>query len=865
MPRMFPRGACVLALLASNAFADDFDIEQWLDADAPSTPEQTPPQEPAGSVGLAEQAPPEVREAPSSPRLEEIIVTAERRTASLQDTPISIAALSAQDLERAGIAGLDDIGANVPSLQIEPFPSNNATLRLYIRGIGLIDVQITQDPAVGIYLDGVYIARSTGTALEIADLERIEVLRGPQGTLYGRNTTGGAVNLITRRPSTDALSFEQTLSVGNRALLKSRSTMNLPLSDTLAAKLAVLGQHQNGFVENTGPGGDFGDGEQLGLRLDLRWNSGDWPLLDYSVDFSDSTQFNYMYQSILTPESDKGPTEQIKREAQAESVYSHQRLDRLASGAPFEPSTTRILGHALTLSGAWTGMDWKYIGAYRELDDGTYTDLGGGAGSTRYRLDTHIYDGPAALVAYGGPTPLSIDYVRHRQLSHEFQLSGQLLPSLDFITGLFWMQESGVNDWTPMHHQFSAAFNPSATADPFGPVFSATAPRLVNFTTNYYSIENEAMAAFGQLSWIPPILAQRLKLTLGYRHSRDKRYALKTRITENYVEYQQEGQGLAFPISSPTNPPDSPITDLAFGSVSLLNNERFENVTGRRSDSDNSFSLVATYALNDASNVYGKYVEAYKSGGFNIRDPQIDGEDRPAVDGQVYGYGFRQGFAPEFVTSMELGLKSEWLERRLRVNADIFYTDYTDMQINFLLSGTVFDTKVANVGRARMWGLEWDATLLASRRLLLNASYAYLSARIIEIIDINGDNVASRYQFPSAPEHSFTLSSDWTVAQRDWGKLALHAAYQYMDERLGGANVGRPVQLRDYGVINLRLMAQDLRLARAQAGNFDLALWIKNLSDEAYEINAIENLPHADRAVLWGEPRSFGLDFRYRW
>ncbi len=856
--------ACLLALVSQLALAEEFDLETWLADEAPAEESRPGEPQPASPVTLPAPTPaPAVRQAPAAARLEEIIVTAERRSASLQDTPISIAALTAQDLEMAGIAGLDDIGAHVPSLQIEPFPSNNATLRLYIRGIGLIDVQITQDPAVGIYLDGVYVARSTGTALEIADLERIEVLRGPQGTLYGRNTTGGAVNLITRRPSVEALSFEQTLSLGSRELGKARSTMNLPLSDTLAVKLAILGQQQHGFVENTGEGGDFGDKKQLGARLDLRWDSPLWPLLDYSLDFSDATQFNYMYQSVLTPESDKGPTEQIKREAQAESVYNESRLDSLASGAPMEPSTTRILGHALTLGGDLLASNWKYIAAYRELEDATYVDLGGGAGSRRYRLDTHVYDGPAALVAYGGPTPLAINTVTQSQWSHEFQLSGQLSSSLDFISGLFWMRETGIDDWTPMHHQFSAALNPSATAEMFGPVFSATAPRLVNFSDTYYRIENEAMAAFGQISWIPPILQQRLKLTLGYRHSRDRRFAVKSRRSENYVEYMQEGQGVAVPITSPSNPPDSPLTDAAFGSISVLNYEIFEAVPGRRSDSDDSVSLIAAYTLNDHSNVYGKYVEAYKSGGFNVRDQQIDGESRPAVDGNVYGYGYRQGFAPEYVRSLEFGLKSEWMNRRLRFNGNVFYTDYTDMQINFLLAGTVFDTKVANAGRARMWGLEWDATAMATRDLRFNVSYAFLDAKIKEVIDVNGDNVAQRFQFPSAPEHSYTLATDWTFSRQRWGKLHLHAAYQYMDERLGGANAGKPVQLRDYGVFNLRLMAEDL--AFGQAGQLNLAIWAKNLADEEYEINAIENLPHADRAVLWGEPRSLGLDLTYRW
>ena len=133
--------------------------------------------------------------------LEVVVVTAEKREASLQDTPISIAAFDTESLEKLGIAGIADIGANVPNLNISTFPTSQTTLRVFIRGIGITDVQITQDPAVGVYLNGVYIARSSGLALDIADLQRIEVLRGPQGTLYGRNSIGGALNLVTAPPT----------------------------------------------------------------------------------------------------------------------------------------------------------------------------------------------------------------------------------------------------------------------------------------------------------------------------------------------------------------------------------------------------------------------------------------------------------------------------------------------------------------------------------------------------------------------------------------------------------------------------------------------------------------------------------------
>ena len=147
-------------------------------------------------------------------QLEEVVVTAQHREESAQSTPISLITFNEEQLEKQRISGIASLSGLVPNLNIDAFPSNNQTLRLFIRGVGLSDTQITQDAAVGVYLNGAYIARSTGLTFDVADLARIEVLRGPQGTLYGRNTTGGAIKLITKDPNLEEIEFEQTLGRG---------------------------------------------------------------------------------------------------------------------------------------------------------------------------------------------------------------------------------------------------------------------------------------------------------------------------------------------------------------------------------------------------------------------------------------------------------------------------------------------------------------------------------------------------------------------------------------------------------------------------------------------------------------------------
>ena len=228
-------------------------------------------------------------------QLEEVLVTAQKKTESLQDTPIALDAFGEQALEREGIGNVGDLANNVPAMTIQPFPINTTTLRIYIRGIGLIDAQITQDPPVGVYVDGAYIARSAALTTELADLTRIEVLRGPQGTLYGRNSTAGAVNLITRQPDVDRVQLKQAFTVGDRDLFSSKTMINVPVVEGLAAKLAYLNKRVDGYIENTGQGGDFGDTDTEGYRLDIGWDISDTVRLDYAYDRAEVTNTNLVY------------------------------------------------------------------------------------------------------------------------------------------------------------------------------------------------------------------------------------------------------------------------------------------------------------------------------------------------------------------------------------------------------------------------------------------------------------------------------------------------------------------------------------------------------------------------------------------
>ena len=812
-------------------------------------------------ITLPEEQTRPVPTAARTAQLEEIVVTAQRKVSSLQDTPISIEAFGAEKMELRGIAGLEDLGANVPNMVVEPHPLSNTTLRITIRGVGITDSQVTQDPAVGIYIDGVYLARSVGLALDLADIERMEVLRGPQGVLYGRNSTGGAVNIITRRPDPDAFDMSHKLTLGERNMLIGKSSVNLPVTDNLALKFAFLGRRSDGFVENTGDGEDFGDREAIGLRLDTRWLAADGLTVDYGYDLSDLEYVNYMFQGVLLPASNQGLAEFFKPYAVENSVYSDRRLHALASGAPMEASSATVSGHTLTVSRLFDRFELKYIGAVRDLEDAQYPDLSGGGGDTGYRIDLNAYDSAAARMVNGGePTPLVIPRTFQTQWSHELQISGDAWDSrLSYIAGLYYFTEEGGEDGGPIHHIQSATIDPQQTdallsllPDELRNLLRDEAnPRLSAYWDYLYGIKNKAYAAFGQVSWRPAWLDQRLNVTLGLRASRDERYAIKNFIQRQFVEARLSDLSLAA----------VPVPGQVIGA-----SDDFVDVEAYTEYNDFSPSANVQFEMTDLATAYLSYSTAYKSGGFNLRDPQVSGDSGAASDGRNYGFGFVEGFRPERVQSYELGLKSEWLQRALRLNGAAFYSDFTDMQTNFQIPGTISDTKALNAGKARMTGFEMDGAFTPARNLILGFQYGYLDADVLEIINIDGENEAHLYPFISAPPHSGVLYADWTVANLGWGDLRAYVNWNYLGDRKGFViteDRRGKTAIDGYGLLNARLMLNQIRIGNS--GTLDIALWGKNLLDEEYELTAIAPLPQTDRGVIWGEPRLLGLDFIYRY
>lgn len=686
-----------------------------------------------------------------SPRaaLEEVMVTAQRRVESLQDTPISIQALSAEQLEVKGIVNLVDLHTHVPNFQIAPHPTSSTDIRAFMRGVGNNDDQITQDPSVAIYLDGAYMARIQGLAMEVADIERIEVLRGPQGALYGRNATGGAINFVSRPPDTGALSAKQTFGVGNRDAWRSSTRVNVPLvEDQLAVQLSWVSSEKDGFIRNLGPGADrFGNADRDAGRVDFLWE----PTGSFSA--------RYHY--------DRSRVQDTPAFIDAVSLDSDPEIPW--SGDPAEPELREnditADGHGLTLT--WdlsASLSLKSITTYRELDSLTNRDYLTG------------------VIIPGRPLTGGTNTTIQDQFTQELQLTGEALEGqLDYVAGLYYFEESAERQDLRGSRRDEL--------------------RLV-------SADNEALAVFGQGTWTPDIAAQRLHLTLGGRWSRDKREAsFQDGVVEN---------GVPMPTGEPV-----------------------------RGDNDyNNFSPTAVVAwdLTDDANLYAKWARGYKTGGFNLR------ASSPAK--------FSEGFDEEQLDSFEIGLKSQFLDNRLRLNAALFHSEYDDIQIN-TQSDPVDPsiTDVLNAGKADIQGLELELTALLTDQLTVNLNYGYLDPEYKEIIGADGVNRADEVSPINAPEHSGTIDLAWTLPTTRWGTLSANLGYTWQDDMITSSSNADYV-IESYGLLNGRVTLADLPLGDLP-GDLRVSAWGKNLTDETYYISLFNVLVPA---ALYGEPRSYGVD-----
>ncbi len=427
--------------------------------------------------------------------LEEIVVTAQKREESLQQTPISISVLNAASLEERGVTGLLGlVNDTVPGLRVRPFAGRTSAYIIAIRGISPGDpTQVTRDPTVGVYVDGVYLGRVQGLGTEFLDVERVEILKGPQGTLFGRNAVAGAISIVSKKP-TGELSGTITAGVRNLNGQNVGLHLNLPRIGTIATKIDGVFTRRDGWVHNPLPGAwDYNAYERWGVHATALWEPATNFNLSYAYERSeDKGSSAYAHIDSLLPGAPP----------LAPFIYLEpRRVDHARGyGFPVEPGVGKVTGHSVQMTWEPTdGLQLKSISAYRSLEQSQFDN----------------YSGSFYAYAPGGTFGrLSNAFVKQHQYSQELQVIGDL-DQVKFVAGAYYYREVARDlAETARCCRFSAD-GLSYTVLP-SPIYSARPDRASE-------VRAISRALFAQATYTPALLDERLHLTAGGRLTDDQK------------------------------------------------------------------------------------------------------------------------------------------------------------------------------------------------------------------------------------------------------------------------------------------------------------------------------------------------------
>lgn len=745
----------------------------------------------------------------------DVVVTARRRQERAQDVPIALSVVSADTLEKTGDFTLGQVQQLVPSLQIFSFNPRNTNIN--IRGLGS-NVALTNDGlenGVGIYIDNVFYGRVGQSQFDLVDLDRIEVLRGPQGTLFGKNTTAGAINITTRAPSwTTDFAGEATL--GNYGYHQVRGSLSGPIvADKVAYRLSIADTHRDGFLTNVTTGRRAQDYDNFTTRGQLLITPdpalsirliGDYArqkqnfvlgiFADYFGRYDSGTAIPNNFRDRTTRAGHTPlPVDPFARRGESDSRYQSNMQSYGASA-----QVDWNLGHAaLTSITAYRWWDWD------PANDGDNTGL------------------PVVTKAQQAN--------RQRQFSQEVRLASTGQNRIDYVVGAYYF-------WQIVRGYGATAYGPAA-ANWFLPTVPAAIGNaaLSGFESHSTSTpQTRSVAAFGQATWHA---SDALQLTLGLR----------------YTHENKDGRFRQFPVAG-TNLSTLPAAAGAAAQAIRNQFNPFLDFTTRLTDDSLSGLATLSYQVAPDALVYASYSRGSKSGGLNLTALPT------GVDPHV---------RPEKVDAYEVGLKSQWFDRSVTLNLAGFWTDVADYQtgITEQQANTVtYRQYIANIPSVRSRGVEGDLAWTPVRRAALSASFSYTDAtyrdyrnapQTPERLDRGGIQDLSGRPLAGVPTFTYTLGADLGRPVGQWlgrsTELYGHADYSHRSSLNTSASNSRFGEIEGYGILNLRIGL------RREDARWDLSAWVRNLGDTRY----FQTLSPGNTGLVTGivgDPRTWGATLR---
>jgi iron complex outermembrane recepter protein len=749
--------------------------------------------------------------------LEEVIVHARRRDEKLEEIPLSVTALSGEELREESAVLLEDIGRDAPNVRMVSSPQSVSALDVTMRGQTVNRSAIMFDPAVGLYVDGVYVANGQGAMATLLDVDSVEVLRGSQGTLFGRDNTGGSILLLTHRPDLGRFDGEVAMSGGDYGEFMDRAIVNVPLGSDLALRFAYQGNDREGFGSSVSSGQDnFENQHRYEARFGALWKPGDATDFYFTYEHFEANEVG----ALLHPLTGPAPGTLVSQIGQALGEF--QGIPGLPTiQFPSNPYQTdgnfpayddaRTDSLHLTATQKFSqDLSAKLILGYRHLNANTALDVDA---STLPLADTTLFN-------------------TSNQKSAELQVNDKFFDGrLDWVGGLYWFQDNGgaPSIQAPASPQFLGALQEvnqlSGGQVNLTPYFSP----LPVYADNW--VNNRSIAAYMHGEYE---LTSDWAVAAGVRRTGDRR-----ELQENdYVVIPGLGENCTildttrappYDIVGPCPPIDKSVS---YGFW--------------------SWDFSTRYRITQELNAYLRIGRSQRSGGWN--SPLATLQDQP--------------FKPEQLTDYEVGLKADLFGGALIVNGDLFYGKYDDMQrllARLNPDGTPV-TLITNAGRARISGAELESQWRVTQRAWLENSLGWTDARyqtfLYQPLENGPVEDLSNNEFYQTPRLQGDVGGGYLVPTAA-GDVTMRADYAWQDKVefnvINDFNYQRP-----YGTANARVALA------SHSQNWELALYSNNFTDKRYAYTGgtlgapLSPVP----TIAWNIPgprRTAGIEGTYRW
>ncbi len=828
----------------------------------------------------------------ASGSLEEVIVTARRREENIQETPIAVTAISGDALREQGITNTSELTKSVPSLQINKGQSN----QIYIRGIGERTGFARVDPTVGVYLDDMFLPRADGQLLDTVDVQSIQVLRGPQGTLFGKNTTGGALVLTLAKPH-DTFEGYVEGGIGNYGLYQGKVGVNLPITDSFYTRIAANVIKDDGFLEDIGNGDSYNSNDRQSIAVQTRWDASDSFTLDtlafagkvreklagINCDVANSDAlFNRGLFVMWAGDTEPGNPTAYRDNCEANS-RSKGNVGDLEANLGDNPNLEKHLDlYLLGVTAQW------------ELDDDHSLKLVLGGRDEK--------EGPIATSDNdGGPENWSESYNigdgDRYSYSAELQLSGSAFDSrLNYTAGLFGMQESSDEIFLLLTNLVGLDLETlgqlAAGQIPTEPAGSTPVVGILNgpLIHSDFSLDYTTLAAYLQASLD---ITDNLQFTAGLRYTEETREAtldiatpdpdvIAARITGPQIT--PSGVPVVFgPSAGGFHECLAPCT-WALDPVRTVQN-LFPDADG---DGIPDFPIDFANVQRDAREETFTKLTPMASVSYNLPDDWLDGSflDSTMVYA-TWSNGFKSGFfeprltdglqrvEPEEVENREIGFKIDAFDRSVRFNVALYSMLFTDMQLIQVSTDSQQNLAVVfqNAGESSIEGGEMELFWLPSPQLLLTASYSNNNYKFTDykhrdllnhVVQNTVIEDRSDENFPASPEESAALGIQYTL-DTSVGLFIPRVDVSYKSEVFFGLDRGSWEAAQrdgtgiadDYVLVDARLSWQNVE------GDLTLAAYVKNATDERYVIGtASVGDSTGNYTQAYGDPRRYGIELR---